>query len=142
MEGFKDDEGYDLQRPESGSRKNKHDLELTRSGRPSIKKNEVNGKFTTKYRSQSNTEKILSKLLPIGKACVTVLIASGTAIIVLGLKIPLEEAGHADRLRIFKSAAFYCLDVADLSEILDSDQPALRLYLKGSFRCRFQGAEA
>ena len=130
IEGFEDDEGDALPRPES--RKNKNCLELTRSGRPSIKKNDVDQKFTTKYGSPSNTEKILGKLLPIAKSCSLI----STAI--LGPELPLEKAGHAYRLRTFQSAVYYCLDEADLSEILDSDPPALLLFLKGIFQaaCR------
>ena len=52
------------------------------------------------------------------------------------------EVGNSKLLRravpqtqnTFGRAAYYCLDEADLSEILDSDQPALRLYLKGIFQ--------
>ena len=122
MEGFEDYEGDAL------PRKNKHGLELTRSGRPSIKKNDVNEKYTTKYRSPTNKETILGKLLPIGKACALI------STIMLGPKIPLEDAGHTDRKMHRLSAAYYCLDKADLSEILNTDPPALRIYLKGIFR--------
>ena len=113
-------------------RTNKRGLQLTPSGRPSIKKNQVNAKYNTKYRSSANKETILGKLLPIGQACALI----GT--VLLGPDIPLEDAGHADRLRIFRSAAYYCLDDADLSEILDTQHTALHLYLKGIFQaaCR------
>ena len=58
--------------------------------------------------------------------------------VMLGPDIPLETSGHADRLRIFRSAAYYCLDEADLEEILDTKPSALQLYLKGIFQaaCR------
>ena len=113
-------------------RTNKHGLELTKGGRPSIKRNDVNERYSTKYRSPANTETLLGKLMPIGQACALI----GT--VMLGPDIPLEEAGHADRLRIFRSAAHYCLDEADLSEILDTQHSALHLYLKGIFQaaCR------
>jgi hypothetical protein len=108
-------------------RTNKHCLKLTKGGRPSIKRNDVNERFSTKYRSTANKETLLGKSMPIGQACA-----------MLGPDIPLEEAGHADRLRIFLSAAHYCLDEAGLSEILDTQHSALHLYLKGTFRaaCR------
>ena len=51
----------------------------------------------------------------------------------LGPDIPLETSGHADRLRILRSAVYSCLDVADLEEILDTKPTALQLYLNGIF---------
>ena len=65
--------------------------------------------------------------MPIGKACAIL----GT--VLFGPDIPLEEAGHDTRVRIFKSAAYYCLTEEDLEEILDISEPELRLYLKGIF---------
>lgn len=75
---------------------------------------------------------ILGKLVNIGQACALI----GT--VILGPDVPLEEAGHADRLRIFKSAAFYCLDESDLSAILETKPKVLNHYLKGIFQaaCR------
>jgi|LauGreDrversion4_2_1035121.scaffolds.fasta_scaffold31690_4 hypothetical protein len=107
--------------------RNKHGLVLTKSGRPSIKHNSVNEIYTTKYRNSANQEALLGKLLPIGKACAII----GT--VLLGPDIPLEEAGHANRVRIFKSAAHYCLTDEDLETILELSEPELRLYLKGIF---------
>jgi hypothetical protein len=39
---------------------------------------------------------------------------------------------------IFRSAAHYCLDEKDLSEILDTEHSAIHLYLNGVFQaaCR------
>lgn len=105
---------------------------MTPSGRPSFRKNQVNEKYNTKYRSAANRETILGKLLPIGQACALI----GT--VMFGNDIPLEDAGHADRLRIFQSAAYYCLDEADLSEILDTHPKALQHYLKGIFLAAFR----
>ena len=92
----------------------------------------MNEKYNTKYRSAVNKETILGKLLPIGQACALI----GT--VMLGPDIPLETSGHADRLRNFLPAAYYCLDEADLEEILDTKPSALQLYLKGIFQaaCR------
>ena len=92
----------------------------------------MNEKYNTKYRSAVNKETILSKLLPIGQACVLI----GT--VMLGPDIPLETSGNAYRLRIFWSAAYYCLDEADLSEILDTKPTALQLYSKGIFQAACQ----
>ena len=88
IEGFKDYED------DAVPRRNKNGLELTLSGRPSIKKNEGNEKYNTRYRSAANQETILGTLLPIGQACALI----GT--VMLGPDIPLETSGHADRLRI------------------------------------------
>ena len=126
VEGFEDDSDDNVPRT------NKHGIQLTKSGRPSIKKNDVNERYSTKYRNAANTETILGKLMPIGHACALI----GT--VMLGPDIPLEEAGHADRLRIFRSAAHYCLDEADLADILNTQPKPLELYLKGIFQaaCR------
>ena len=58
--------------------------------------------------------------------------------VMLGPDIPLETSGHADRLRILRSAVYSCLDVADLAEILDTKPTALQLYLKGIFQAACQ----
>ena len=52
----------------------------------------------------------------------------------LGQEIPLESAGHQDHMRIFKSAAHYCLSDEDLKDILDTKEAELELYLHGIFR--------
>ena len=118
--------GFEDYEDDAVPRRNKNGLELTPSGRPSIKKNEVNEKCTTKYISAANKETILGKLLPIGQSCALI----GTVMLGPG-DIPLETSGHADRLRIFRSAAYYCRDEADLEDILDAKPTALQLYLKG-----------
>ena len=125
-------EGFDDDAVDNVPRTNKHGIQLTKSGRPSIKKNGVNERYSSKYRNAANTETILGKLMPIGHACALI----GT--VMLGPDIPLEESGHADRLRIFRSAAHYCLDEADLEDILNTERKPLELYLKGIFQaaCR------
>ena len=114
------------------SRKNKMGLELTPSGRPSVKKNQVNAKYGSNYSSSSSAEKILGKRLSIGRACALL------GVVMLGPEIPLESAGHQDRMRIFKSAAHYCLSDEDLEDILDTKEAELEFYLQGIFRaaCR------
>ena len=109
-------------------------LELTPSGRPSVrvKKNQVNAKYGSNCSSSSSAEKILGKRLSIGRACALL------GVVMLGPEIPLESAGHQDRMRIFKSAAHYCLSDEDLEDILDTKEAELELYLQGIFRaaCR------
>ena len=64
----------------------------------------------------------------ITKACAII----GT--VMFGPEISLEDAGHDDRLRIFKAAAFYCLDDEELADIHDTEEVVLRPFVKGSFR--------
>ena len=105
---------------------------LTNSGRPSIKKNAVNAKYGTNYRNASVIRPIMGKNVTLGRACALVAVA------LMGPNIPLEEAGHEERLRIFKSAAYYALTDEELEEILDTEDAALRLFLKGlcTAQCR------
>ena len=52
---------------------------------------------------------------------------------ILNINIPLVEAGHDGRLRVFKDAAYYALTDED---VLNTEEPALRLYLLGIFRAQ------
>ena len=128
MVGLDSDDESDGTSTLQESRTNKHGLKLTKSGRPSIKKNEVNTRYSTKYRSPSNQQKILGKSLSITKACAII----GT--VMFGPEISLEDAGHDDRLRIFKAAAFYCLDDEALADILETQEAVLRHFVKGIFQ--------
>ena len=74
----------------------KNGLKLTKSGRHSIKKNGVNARYSTKYRSPSKQRKLLGKSLSMSKACAII----GT--VMFGPEILLEDAGHDDRLRVLK----------------------------------------
>ena len=49
----------------------------------------------------------------------------------MGPNIPIEEAGHGERMRIFKSAAYFALTDEELEEILKSEEATLRLFIKG-----------
>jgi hypothetical protein len=98
---------------------------LTSGGRPSVRKNAVNAKYGTNYRNSTVQRPIMGKHVTLGKACALVGIA------LYGPNIPLEEAGHEDRLRIFKSAAYYALTDEELEEILDTEEAALRVFIKG-----------
>ena len=75
---------------------------------------------------------ILSKRLSIGRACALL------GVVMIGPEIPLERAGHQDRVLIFKSAAQYCLRDEDLKDILDTEEAVLEFYLQGIYRaaCR------
>ena len=78
---------------------------LASSGRPSVKRNAVNGKYGTNYRNSTVTKTIMGKTVTLGRACALVGVA------LMGPNIPIEEAGHEERLHIFKSAAYYALTV-------------------------------
>ena len=103
---------------------------LTSSGRPSVKRNAVNGKYGTNYRNSAVTNTIMGKTVTLGKACALVAVA------LMGPNIPIEEAGHEERMRIFKSAAYYALADEELEEILETEEAALRLFIKGLFQAQ------
>lgn len=109
---------------------NKRGLVVTPGGRPSVRKNAVNSKYGTGYRNPLNTVELMGKRLSIGRACGLL------AIVHFGPNIPLEEAGHDDRLRIFKDAAYYALTDEDLEDILNTEDAALRLFIKGIFQAQ------
>ena len=67
----------------------------------------------------------MGKTVTLGRACALVGVA------LMGPNIPIEEAGHEDRMRIFKSAAYYALTDEELKEILETEKAALRLFIKG-----------
>ena len=85
---------------------------MIQGGRLSVKKLAVNAKYGTPYRNPLNTLEIMGKKLSISKACALLGIAH------YGPNIPLEEAGHEDRLRVFKEAAYYALKDEELEDIL------------------------
>ena len=53
--------------------------------------------------------------MTLGRACALVGVA------LMGPNIPIEEAGHEERLCIFKSAAYYALTDEELEEILETE---------------------
>ena len=103
---------------------------MTPNERLSIKKLAVNAKYgtpSTPYRNPLNTREIMGKKLIISKAC-------AMAVCILGIahfrpNIPLEEAGHEDRLRLFKEAAYYALTDDTLEDILNTKDAALSCFL-------------
>ena len=66
-------------------------LPVTSDGR-SVEENKVNAKYGSNGSSCSSAEKILRKRLTIGRACALL------GVVMLGLQIPLESAGHQDRM--------------------------------------------
>ena len=82
---------------------------MTPGGRPSVKKLAVNAKYGTPYRNPLNTREIRGKKLSIGKACALLGIAH------FGQNIQLKEAGHEDRLLVFKEAAYSALTDDELA---------------------------
>ena len=110
--------------------RNSRGLPLTPTGRPSIKLNEVNRKFTPKYHSRGNTKTLLGKSTSLGGAMALL------ATIQHGPLLPTDEHGHEARSRLFCDALTYALTEEEAREIMDSSDidssdSAFRLYLKG-----------
>ena len=125
-----DGETFEVEETDSMLGVNKKGLAVTPGGRPSVKKNAVNSKYGPGYRNALNTHEIMGRKLSIGKAC------GLFGIVHFGANIPLEEAGHDGRLRAFKDAAYYALTDEELEDILNTEEPALVLYLLGIFRAQ------
>ncbi len=100
----------------------KNGEELAPFGRPSFSANAVNKKYNSRYRNELNQNRLGGKLLDLGKASGIV------AFVLFGFDVSLEAAHSADRIRIFKSAAWYALTDEDIEEIFRSRS---RLYIKG-----------
>jgi hypothetical protein len=98
---------------------------LTKKGRVSIKQNLINAKYDSRYHCPENSRTLLGRLLTLGKACGLVAVAA------YGDDVPMENAGHCERVQIFESAAFYALSDEELDEILAIDEKSLKTYLKG-----------
>ncbi len=74
---------------------------LAPCGRPAFSVNTVNLKYNSRYRNAENQNKLGGKLLELGRATGLVAMA------LFGYDVSLEAAHSEDRLRIFKSAAWY-----------------------------------
>ena len=98
---------------------------ITKSGRPSVKSNEVREKFASSYRNPKNKNELLGKLVSLGKA------VSIIAPVLHGIDFPTEKSQHAQRLRLFKSAAYYALTDSEIDEVLDASEDSLRIFLCG-----------
>ncbi len=74
--------------PESGRNRRKSNangLPLTKSGRVSIGRNDINAKYNASYRNPENTTRLLGRALTLGCGLI------GVAL--FGAEIPLEGAG-------------------------------------------------
>ncbi len=81
-------------------------------GRPAFSANPVNKKYNSRYRNSENQNKLGGKLLELGRATGLVAMA------LFGFDVSLEAAHAADRLLIFKSAAWYALTDSEVLECL------------------------
>jgi len=104
---------------------NKRGIAVTKSGRPSVKANEVRGKFSSSYRNSSNKNELLGRQVTLGKA------VSLLAHVLYGLEYPTEKSQHDQRVRLFRSAAYYALTDEEIDEVLEADEEALRVFLMG-----------
>jgi hypothetical protein len=66
---------------------NANGLPLTKSGRVSIGRNDINAKYDASYRNPENTTRLLGRALTLGQACGLIGVA------LFGADIPLEGAG-------------------------------------------------
>ena len=98
---------------------------LAPCGRPSFSDNPVNKRYNSRYRNSENQNKFGGKLIDLGKACGIV------AMTLFGYDVSFEAANSADRLRIFKSAAWYALTEEELAEILEHTEDQVDDYIKG-----------
>jgi hypothetical protein len=98
---------------------------LAPCGRPSFGANKVNKKYNSRYRNSENKNKLGGKLLELGRATGIV------AFTLFGYDVSFEVAHSADRLRIFKSAAWYALTDAELEEIFQHEEAEVESYVRG-----------
>ena len=106
-------------------RRNSRGIPLTPTGRPSIKLNEVNRKFTPKYHNRENTKTLLGKQMSLGGAMALL------ATIRHGPLLPTDDHGHDARSKLFCDASTYALTEEEAREVIGSSDAAFRLYLKG-----------
>ena len=106
-------------------KRDKNGAELAPCGRPSFSANAVNKKYNSRYRNELNQNRLGGKLLELGKAPGIV------AFVLYGFDVSLEAAHSADRIRIFKSAAWYALTDEELEEIFQHSEAEVDFYIKG-----------
>jgi hypothetical protein len=82
-------------------------------------------KYNSLYRNAQNTNKIGGKLIELGRAIGII------AFTLFGFDVSFEAAHFADRLHIFKSAAWYALTDVELAEIFEHTESAVDFYIKG-----------
>lgn len=98
---------------------------LAPCGRPSFSANPVNKMYNSRYRNSENQNKLGGRLLDLGRATGLV------AMTLFGFDVSLENAHSADRMRIFRSAAWYALTEEELQEILEHSEYEVDHYIKG-----------
>ena len=87
--------------------------------------NEVNGKFTPKYRNPAITRTILSKPVTLGGAMALL------ATIRHGHQLPTDEHGHDARVRIWCNAFMFAMTEDEARDVQDCSDAAFGLFLKG-----------
>jgi len=105
--------------------RNSKGLLVTATGRPSVKRNEINGSYTPKYHNPNITRTILGKTMTLGGAMALL------ATIRHGHQLPTDEHGHAARVRIWCNAYMFALTEEERIDVMDCSDAAFALYLKG-----------
>ncbi len=118
--------------------------------------NHLNSKYDSAYYNSENENRLLGRLLTLGQTCGII------SVCLYGPDIPMEQSGivlfaifcifcifrielhivvspcitgHAERLAILKSSAWYSLTDEELDEILScNDQPVLEGYVYNLFK--------
>jgi hypothetical protein len=89
-------------------------------------KNELTKRYGSKYRDPNNSEVLMGKLMPLGKAFGIL------AICMFGPNLPTEKHRHADRLQVWKNTAKYALNMNSIKVVFKwRDQKALVIYTQG-----------
>ena len=91
------------------------DTQRTPSGRLSRKANYLNRMYGSKYRDPDNNKLLMGAKQPLGKAYAIV------AFMMFGPNLPSELSLHAERHRIFMSAAPYAMSKNDIAFVLGHD---------------------
>ena len=98
---------------------------LAPCGRPAFSANPVNKKCNSRYRNSENQNRLGGRLLDLGRATGII------AMTLFGFDVSFEAANTADRLRVFKSAAWYALTDEELEEIFEHTEDQVDDYIKG-----------
>lgn len=99
----------------------------TKSRRISFK-NELSKRFGSKHRDSENTRELMGERMVMGKAFGIV------AICLFGPNLPTEKIRHADRFRIWKCAAKYCLTDESIEYVMNvqsRDPDMVIVYIQG-----------
>ncbi len=105
---------------------------LALCGRPAFSANPVNKKYNSRYRNSENQNRLGGRLLDLGRATGII------AMTLFGFDVSFDAANSADRLRVFKSAAWYALTDEELAEIFEHTEDQLH---QRSCDCRYPTLE-